>query len=76
MMGNQIFPVELLEYSMDQNDENVEVPNSIEEVAIRGMALSEALYEILADRGILTQLDVIVRIRKLKAEIKTNQRPS
>jgi hypothetical protein len=62
---------------LDQNDEKVRVPNSIEEVAIRGMAMSEAIYEVLADKGVLTQLDVIARIRKLKTEIKTNsQHPS
>lgn len=61
---------------MGLNDENALVPGSIEDIAIRGMALTEALYEVLADRGVLTQLDVIARIRKLKTEIKTNQRLS
>jgi hypothetical protein len=62
---------------MDQNDENVQVPNSIKEVAIRGMAISEVLYEILADKGVLTPMEVIARTRKLTAEIKTNlQAPS
>ena len=75
-MGNQIFQVEPLVKSMDRNDENVHVPDSIEEIATRGMAISEALYEILADKGALTQMEVIARIRKLKIEIKTNQRPS
>jgi hypothetical protein len=55
---------------MDQKDKNVQVPDSIEEVAIRGMALSEALYEVLADRGVLTGDRVIERIKKLKSEIK------
>jgi len=71
-MGNQIFPVEPLENLMDQNDKKVEPPNSIEEVAIRGMALTEALYEILADKGVLTGERVIERIKKLKSEIKVN----
>ena len=57
---------------MDQNDKKVEPPNSIEEVAIRGMALTEALYEILADKGVLTGERVIERIKKLKSEIKVN----
>lgn len=57
---------------MDQNDKEVQLPNSIEEVAIRGMTLTEALYEILADKGVLTGEDVIERIKKLKNDIKTN----
>jgi hypothetical protein len=66
-----------MEISMDQKDKNVDVPNSIEEVAIHGKALTEALYEILADKGVLTQMEVIARTRKLTTEIKVNfQQPS
>jgi hypothetical protein len=62
---------------MDQHDKNVQEPDSIREVAIRGMAMSEALYEVLADKGVLKQMEVLARIRKLKSEIKSNvQRPS
>ena len=57
---------------MNQDDESVGAPNSIEEVAIRGMTLTEALYEILADKGVLTGEGVIERIKKLKSEIKAN----
>ncbi len=57
---------------MDQNDKKVHTPTSIEEVAFRGMALTEALYEILADKGIFTGDRVIERIKKLKSEIKVN----
>jgi len=39
---------------MHRNDRSVQAPTSIEEVAIRGMSLTEALYEILADKGVLT----------------------
>jgi hypothetical protein len=71
-MANQICPVELLENLMDPHEKNVKVPNSIEEVAIRGMSLTEALYEILADKGILTGTRVVERIKKLKNETKVN----
>jgi hypothetical protein len=72
MMGNQICPAEPIVNQMDQNDKKVQPPNSIEEVASQGMLLTEALYEILADKGVLTGEGVIERIKKLKSEIKTN----
>ncbi len=57
---------------MDQDDMKVQATNSIEEIAIYGRALTEALYEILADKGILTGENFIDRIKKLKNEIKVN----
>jgi len=36
------------------------------------MSLIEALYEILADKGIITGERVIQRIKKLKNETKVN----
>ena len=51
---------------MRPTDKSAGAPNSIEEVAIRGTVLTEALYEILADKGILTGDRVIERIKKLK----------
>ncbi len=57
---------------MDQDDMKVQAPTSIEEIAIYGRALTEALYEILADKGILTGENIIERIKKLKNEIKVN----
>ena len=38
----------------------------------KSMSLTGALYEILADKGILTGERVIERIKKLKSEIKVN----
>jgi len=62
---------------MDQGDMKVQAPTSIEEIAIHGRALTEALYEILADKSVLTQMEVIARIRKLTTEVKINfQQPS
>ena len=72
MMGNQICPVELLEIPMNQDDKKDQAPSSIEETAIHGMALTEALFEILADKGILTGERVIEGIKTLKSEIKVN----
>ncbi len=57
---------------MDQDDMKVQAPTSIEEIAIYGRALTEALYEILADKGILTGENIIERIKKLNSEIKVN----
>lgn len=57
---------------MNQSDKKVQAPTSIQEIAIRGMAMSEALYEILADKGVLTGEKVIERIKKLKSEINVN----
>ena len=57
---------------MDQDEKKVQAPTSIQEIAIHGKALTEALYEVLADKGILTGERVIERIKTLKSEIKVN----
>ena len=57
---------------MSPDDKNVTALNSIEKVASRGMSLTEALYEILADKGVLTGDRVIKRIKKLESGIKAN----
>ncbi len=72
MMENQICPVELPEILMKQDDKKDQASSSIEETALQGMALTKALYEILADKGILTGERVIERIKTLKSEIKVN----
>ena len=59
---------------MDQNDKTGEVTTSIEELAVYNMLLSEAIYEILADKGIVTKSEVTERIKKLKMETKINLR--
>jgi len=60
---------------MDRDDKKVQAPISIEKIAIQGMGLTEALFEVLADKGILTGETVIERIKKLKSEIKVNLSP-
>jgi hypothetical protein len=51
-----------------------EVTASVEEIAIYNMLLSEALYEILADKGVVTRAEVTERIKKLKTETKVKLR--
>jgi hypothetical protein len=54
-----------------------EVTASIEELAVYNMLLTEAIYEILADKGILTRSEVTERIKKLRTETKVNlKRPN
>jgi hypothetical protein len=60
---------------MQQNSNSGEVTTSIEELAVYNMLLSEAIYEILADKGILNRKEVTERIKKLKSETKLNLRP-
>lgn len=47
-------------------------PNSIEEVVVRSKLLTDALYEVLADKGVLTGEQVIERTKSLKSESKAN----
>jgi hypothetical protein len=62
---------------MQQDDKTGEVTTSIEELAIYNMLLSEAIYEILADKGIFSRAEVTERIQKLKSETKVNlKRPN
>ena len=51
------------------------VTTSIEELALYNMLLSEAIYELLADKGVLNRAEVTERIKKLKRETKVNLRP-
>lgn len=54
-----------------------EVTASIEELAVYNMLLSEAIYELLADKGVLSRAEVTERIKKLKSETKvTLRRPN
>ena len=39
-----------------------------EQIAYYNMCLTEAIFELLAERGILTGSEVIERIKKLKSE--------
>jgi hypothetical protein len=59
---------------MQQDDKTGEVTASIEELAVYNMLLSEALFEILADKGLVTRAEVTERIKKLRSETKVNLR--
>jgi hypothetical protein len=62
---------------MEQDNKTGDVTTSIEELAVYNMLLSEAIYEILADKGILSRAEVTERIKKLKSETKVNlKRPN
>jgi hypothetical protein len=60
---------------MNQDDETGEVTTSIEQLAVYNMLLSEAIHELLADKGIVTRAEVTERIKKLRSETKVNLRP-
>ena len=44
------------------------VTASVEELTHYNMLLTEAIYELLADKGIVSKEEVLDRIRKLKEE--------
>lgn len=50
------------------------VTASVEEIAQYNMILTEAIYELLADKGILSKEEVVERVRKLKSETTVNFR--
>lgn len=55
---------------MEQNDKTGEVTASIQEIARYNMVLTEAIFELLAEKGILTGIEVKERVEKLRAETK------
>jgi hypothetical protein len=56
--------------TMDSKEGNV--TTSVEMIAYQNMLLTEAIFEILAEKNILTGVEVMERIKKLKAETKMN----
>jgi hypothetical protein len=62
-----------------REDRNVDakegkVTASVEEIAQYNMILTEAIYELLADKGIISKEEVVERVRKLKTETAVNFR--
>jgi hypothetical protein len=55
---------------MEQDDKTGKVTATIQEVAHYNMLLTEAIFEILAEKGILTGVEVKERVQKLKRETK------
>jgi hypothetical protein len=55
---------------MEQDDKTGKVTATIQEVAHYNMLLTEAIFELLAEKGILTGVEVKERVQKLKRETK------
>jgi hypothetical protein len=53
---------------MEQNDKTGELTASIAETAIYTMHLSQALFEILEEKGLVTRAEVTERMKKLESE--------
>jgi hypothetical protein len=53
---------------MEQDHKVGELTTSIAETAIYTMLLSQALFEILEEKGLVTRAEVTERIKKLKSE--------
>jgi len=56
---------------MDHDDIRGEVTASVAETAIYTMLLSQALFEILEEKGLVTRAEVTERMSKLEEEAKT-----
>jgi hypothetical protein len=50
------------------------VTASVEELAHYNLLLTEAIYEVLADKGIISKDEVVERVQKLKQETTVNVR--
>ena len=63
-----------MEAPVNQDDKTGEVTTSVEELAIYSMTLSEALYQLLADKGFITRAEVTDRMKKLRSGTKVSFR--
>ena len=53
---------------MTQNDKTRELTASIAETAIYTMLLSQALFELLEEKGLVTRAELTERMKKLEGE--------
>ncbi len=53
---------------MAKDDKTGTVTTTIQEIAYYNMFLTEAIFELLAEKGILTGEEVLERVKKLKSE--------
>lgn len=53
---------------MKQDKKTGTVTATIQEITYYNMFLTEALFELLAERGVLTGEEVLKRVKKLKSE--------
>jgi hypothetical protein len=58
--------------SMDTKEGKVTA--SVEEIASYNLVLTEAIYELLADKGFISKEEVLERVQKLKSETTINFR--
>jgi hypothetical protein len=61
---------------MEQNDKTGELTASITETAIYTMLLSQALFEVLEEKGLVTRAEVTDRMKKLESETANRMRRS
>ena len=59
---------ELREATVKKDDKTGKVTTTIQEVAYYNMFLTEAIFELLAEKGVLTGEEVLERVKKLKSE--------
>jgi len=55
---------------MKHDDKSGKVAASLEKIAHYNMFLAEALFELLAEKGVVNGVEVKERVRKLMAETK------
>lgn len=53
---------------MEQDKKTGKVDATIQEITYSNMFLTDAIFELLAEKGILTGEEVLERIKKLKSE--------
>jgi hypothetical protein len=53
---------------MKHDDKTGTVTTTIQEISYYNMFLTEAIFELLAEKGILTGEEVLERVKKLKSE--------
>jgi len=58
----------IMEATMEQDDKTGKVTTTVQEVAYYNMFLTEAIFELLVEKGILTGEEVLERVKKLKSE--------
>jgi hypothetical protein len=56
------------EATMKQDDKTGKVTATIQEIAYYNMFLTEAIFELMAEKGILNGEEVLERVKKLKSE--------
>jgi len=60
---------------MQEDMKSGRVTVSFEELAYTNMIVVEALVELLAEKGLLSRLEIEQRVKKVRQETKVNFRP-